>query len=107
MAFAAAGVSLPTSADTPVAQPMACGSLTSFKAPGFDMVIKQAAVVPAGPVPVLPNMPEFEGGLPAYCRVDGVIDERVGRDGKPYAIGFAVAMAEKWNGRFSSRVAAG
>jgi len=100
MAFAAAGVSLPTSADTPVAQPMACGSLTSFKAPGFDTVIKQAAVVPAGPVPVLPNMPEFEGGLPAYCRVDGVIDERVGRDGKPYAIGFAVAMPQKWNGRF-------
>jgi feruloyl esterase len=32
--------------------------------------------------------------------VDGVIDERVGHDGRPYAIGFAVALPVSWNGRF-------
>jgi hypothetical protein len=77
-----------------------CASLTGFKAPGFDMAIKQAAVVPAGPVPASSFGPPLEGALPAYCRVDGVIDERVGSDGKPYAIGFAVALPENWNGRF-------
>ncbi|MEP7243326.1 MAG: tannase/feruloyl esterase family alpha/beta hydrolase, partial [Gammaproteobacteria bacterium] len=56
--------------------------------------------VPAGPAPAAPMQPVIEGALPAYCRVDGVIDERVGRNGKPYAIGFAVAMPDKWNGRF-------
>ena len=29
-----------------------------------------------------------------------MIDERTGRDGKPYGIGFAVALPANWNGRF-------
>jgi pimeloyl-ACP methyl ester carboxylesterase len=77
---------LPASAGSPIP----CGSLASFKLPGFDMAIKQTAIVPPGP----------DSKLPTYCRADGVIDERVGHDGKPYAIGFAVAMPENWNGRF-------
>ena len=28
--------------------------------------------------------------LPAYCRLDGVLDKRTGADGKPYGIGFAL-----------------
>ena len=80
--------------------PKACASLTSFKAPGFDMTITQALEVPEGPVPAIPFGPTYSGTLPAYCRVDGVIDPRTGQDGKPYAIGFAVAMPVKWNGRF-------
>jgi Tannase and feruloyl esterase len=81
-------------------QPSSCASLTSFKAPGVEMAITQATVVPAGPIPALPFAPAFEGGLPSYCRVEGVIDQRTGRNGKPYAIGFAVAMPDNWNGRF-------
>ncbi len=38
--------------------------------------------------------------LPAYCRVDGVIDRRTGGDGKPYGIGFAINLPDDWNGRF-------
>jgi feruloyl esterase len=34
------------------------------------------------------------------CRVAGVIDARTGRDGKPYGIGFAVALPAQWNGSF-------
>jgi len=33
-------------------------------------------------------------GLPAYCRVEGTINERVGFAGKPYGIGFALALPD-------------
>ena len=77
-----------------------CAALTGLKVPGYDVSIKQAAVIPAGPPPASPLGPPPEGTLPSYCRVDGTIDERTGSDGKPYAIGFAVALPESWNGRF-------
>jgi hypothetical protein len=96
-------VSMLASADVQAGEadaPKACASLTSFKAPGFDMAITQAVEVPEGPVPAIPFGPAFSGNLPAYCRVDGVIDRRMGHDGKPYAIGFAVALPVNWNGRF-------
>ena len=38
--------------------------------------------------------------IPSYCRADGLIDPRTGVDGKPYAIGFAIALPDNWNGRF-------
>ena len=37
--------------------------------------------------------------IPSNCRADGVMDQRVGVDGKSYAIGFAIAMPDRWNGR--------
>ncbi|HEX2584881.1 MAG TPA: DUF6351 family protein, partial [Steroidobacteraceae bacterium] len=77
-----------------------CESLTSFKAAGLDVIVKKATQIPAGPVPAIPYSSGYPGTLPAYCRVDGVIDERIGHDGKPYAIGFAIALPENWNGRF-------
>lgn len=36
--------------------------------------------------------------LPAYCRLDGTIDPRVGVNGS-YGIGFALALPADWNGR--------
>jgi pimeloyl-ACP methyl ester carboxylesterase len=38
--------------------------------------------------------------MPSYCRAQGVIDRRTGADGKNYAIGFAIALPDRWNGRF-------
>ena len=73
------------------AQP--CASLTKFTMPGHGVVIRQAQEMAASAAGVSP-------AAPAHCRVDGVIDERTGRDGKPYAIGFAVALPANWNGRF-------
>jgi feruloyl esterase len=32
--------------------------------------------------------------------LDGIIDKRTGADGKPYGIGFALALPGDWNGRF-------
>ncbi|HEY6816189.1 MAG TPA: tannase/feruloyl esterase family alpha/beta hydrolase, partial [Croceibacterium sp.] len=38
--------------------------------------------------------------LPGYCRIEGSIDPHKGADGKDYAIGFALALPDDWNGRF-------
>jgi hypothetical protein len=38
--------------------------------------------------------------LPAHCRVEGTIDPHRGADGIEYAIGFALALPDEWNGRF-------
>jgi feruloyl esterase len=98
---AAIGCGSPLARATPgVASPTSCGSLVKLKVPGFDLKIEHAVTVPAGPVPQQPSKPVFAGALPAYCRLDGTLDERVGHDGKPYAIGFAIAMPEHWNRRY-------
>lgn len=39
-------------------------------------------------------------GLPAHCRVQGVINERTGAGGKVYGIRFAMALPDGWSGRF-------
>jgi feruloyl esterase len=39
-------------------------------------------------------------GLPAHCRVQGVINERTGAEGKVYGIRFAIALPDNWSGRF-------
>jgi len=77
-----------------------CEALMHLMVPGFAARIKSAVKVPAGPVPVLPYQSPYPGALPAYCRVEGVIDERTGRNGSSYGIGFAVALPQNWNGRF-------
>lgn len=77
-----------------------CSQLSGYQSHDNSVVIKSATVVPAGPVPAVPYQRPYAGTLASYCRVDGVIDERIGEGGKPYAIGFAIALPEKWNGRF-------
>lgn len=73
------------------AQP--CAALKKFSMDEHRVVIRDAKDIPA-------SAPDMTPALPAHCRVDGVIDERTGRDGKPYGIGFAVALPANWNGRF-------
>jgi pimeloyl-ACP methyl ester carboxylesterase len=70
-----------------------CAALGKFSLPEHRVVVRQAQEVAA-------SAPGVSPALPAHCRVDGVIDERTGRDGKPYGIGFAVALPANWNGRF-------
>ena len=81
-----------------------CTDLVGSGVLGPTIVIKTAAPVPEAPpgtVPVRPPLPATVGvAIPAHCRMDGVIDQRVGVDGKPYAIGFAIALPDRWNGRF-------
>jgi Tannase and feruloyl esterase len=82
------------------AAPTPCASLTQLKIPDAAVSITQAEIVPSGPPPAPPFGPPYEGTLPAYCRASGVIDERIGRNGRPYAIGYSIALPTQWNGRF-------
>ena len=80
----------------------ACGGLTKLQIPGLALTITKAEWFAAG----APLPPTGRGAappavkLPAYCRVDGVLDKRVGADKKDYGIGFALALPGEWNGRF-------
>src|SRR5262252_7228428 len=80
----------------------ACEAMKSFKRPGTTLEITKAVWVAAGSTPPAggPGAPASTQKLPAYCRIDGVIDRRTGGDGKPYGIGFAITMPDDWNGRF-------
>src|SRR5678816_4175345 len=73
---------------------VACSTLTSLKIPGLDLTITKAEWIPAGPTGSQPGpgLPPGPATLPAYCRLDGVLDRRTGVDGKPYGIGFALAL---------------
>jgi feruloyl esterase len=75
--------------------------LRHFKLPGYALVITGAQWKVAGNVSPPPGGQPFPAfGAPAHCRVDGALDSRIGVDGKPYAIKFAVALPANWNGRF-------
>src|SRR6185437_7675075 len=72
--------------------------------PGTDLKIDKAeAMSPAPPntVKIQPPLPATVSvPLPAYCRVDGSFERRTGVGGRAYAFGIAVALPDKWNGRF-------
>ena len=81
----------------------ACSALTALKIPGLDLTITNAQWFEAGSTPARgggAGAPANPIKLPAYCRLDGVLDRRTGADGKPYGIGFALALPGDWNGRF-------
>jgi hypothetical protein len=99
MALAAGAFSATTLAAAPT--PASCASLAKFTVPGHSIRIDKAQDVPAGPAVAPPGAPPGpRASLPAHCRVDGMIDARTGRNGKPYGIGFALALPANWNGRF-------
>jgi len=96
----AIGWGLASTANAEAPGPEACGALGELHAQGLKLAITRAEWVPAGPAEPMPFGMGYRGVLPRHCRVDGEIDRRVGASGKPYAIGFALAMPEEWNGRF-------
>jgi Tannase and feruloyl esterase len=81
-----------------------CADLINFRQPGTNVQITKAEAIPSAPAGTVrasglsPEM--IPVAIPSYCRADGVIDQRTGADGKPYAIGFAIALPDNWNGRF-------
>ena len=80
----------------------ACAALTTLHVPGLNLSITKAEWFAAGTTPPQagPGGPTVSGKLPAYCRLDGVLDRRTGADGRSYGIGFALALPGEWNGRF-------
>jgi feruloyl esterase len=90
--------------DPTIAPALKCEALVGLAFPGTTMVIEKATAVPqapAGTVQVRPPLPDTVGvAIPSNCLAQGVIDRRVGAEGKNYAIGFAIALPDRWNGRF-------
>ncbi|HUA00826.1 MAG TPA: DUF6351 family protein [Candidatus Aquilonibacter sp.] len=89
--------------DASIAPAQTCADLTKLQIPGSGMTITKAQSVPAAaPNTIRPSQfgDTITVAVPSYCRADGVIDPRTGADGKHYAIGFAIALPDKWNGRF-------
>lgn len=92
------------SAQAVTTTPASCAALMKLQVPGVALSISSATWNEAGPMPVAgpPGAAPAAGGptLPAYCRLNGAIDPRVGANGVSYAIGFALALPAEWSGRF-------
>jgi len=83
------------------ATPSSCTALMQLQVPGVALTVTKTEWLAAGaPVPGGRGGPPAATNLPAYCRLDGVIDPRTGAAGVAYGIGFALALPETWNGRF-------
>ena len=94
--LAACGVPPASSPSQAMTTPVACSELAArFASPATR--IAAAESVPAGLT--VPNMAQ-PYPMPAHCKVNGVMHERTGADGKPYAIGFEMRLPNAWNGRF-------
>ncbi|MET0247527.1 MAG: tannase/feruloyl esterase family alpha/beta hydrolase [Sphingomonas sp.] len=102
VAFAALGAMLATSAQAaPAGQggADACAVLQRVSLPGLK-ITAATRVAPAPPGTVRTDRGMLAAGLPAYCKVEGIINERTGFQGKPYGIRFALALPDAWSGRF-------
>jgi hypothetical protein len=104
--FALSVLLLPTPvlAQTSRTTPAACDALQKLELDGVALTVTKTQWFAAGaPLPGgrAGGPPRAVTNLPAYCRVDGVIDRRTGVPaGATYGIGFALALPEVWNGRF-------
>jgi hypothetical protein len=80
----------------------ACKALADLRLPGTSLsdIKTEWHAAGAPPPPQPPFLPPFTATMPAYCRLDATLDRRTGADGKPYGIGFALALPADWNGRF-------
>ncbi len=75
-----------------------CSRLIDYKAPGVE--ITKAVHVEAGSTEPNPYGPGHSDPIPAYCRVEGVINRRTGVGGEEFGIHFALAMPDQWIGDF-------
>lgn len=64
----------------------ACAAMADVALAGQDLLVSKAERV--------------EGNGSGHCLVEGSFEHRTGADGKDYAIGFAIALPDDWNGRF-------
>lgn len=78
--------------------PNPCASLMNLKVPGVE-ITKASPIAAGSNAPTPPGVPAGVP-LPAYCRVEGIIDKHSGVNGEQFGIRFALAMPEHWNGDF-------
>lgn len=87
-------------AESSVSANQRCAAMAS-QALGPDVKITTASHAAAGPLNLsAPGQPAQTVALPGHCKIEGMINERTGKDGKRYGIGFAIALPDNWNGRF-------
>ncbi len=97
VALAALALSIPAFGQAP----LKCADAASFKSPGVTLTRSQQTPASApGTLKTGAGPGTVASAVPAFCRFDGVIDPRKGVDGKSYAIGFAIALPDPWNGDF-------
>ena len=78
-----------------------CAALSQLQISGVALEVTKAEWHAAGKTAAQPGqMGMASMALPAYCRIDGMLDRRVGDQGVSYGIGFALALPDEWNGRF-------
>src|SRR6185437_12094297 len=82
-----------------------CTSLMNFKVANVE--ITKASPRAAGTTEPNPWGPGHSAPLPAYCRVEGVMNRRTGVGGEEFGITFILAMPDKWNGDFLMQGGAG
>ena len=82
-----------------------CTSLMNFKVANVE--ITKASPMAAGTTEPNPWGPGHSAPLPAYCRVEGVMNRRTGVGGEEFGITFILAMPDKWNGDFLMQGGAG
>src|SRR5438034_2173035 len=80
-------------------------SLLETKLPREE--ITKSAHFDAGSTDPIPWSQSLSAPLPAYCRVEGVMNRRTGVGGEEFGITFVLAMPEKWNGDFLMQGGAG
>src|SRR5436190_1032522 len=77
--------------------PGSCAALKQLQVPGVALTVTKTEWIAAGTTPPTgPGAAPSATTLPAYCRLDGVIDRRAGAAGATYGIGFALALPENW-----------
>jgi hypothetical protein len=79
-------------------QPSPCIGLMTLKSLAVE--ISKATPIPAGSTEPIPSSQTRTPPLPAYCRVEGVINCRTGVGGEELRINFAPALPDNWNGDF-------
>src|SRR6266498_5503687 len=82
-----------------------CTTLMNVKVPGVE--ITKTAHIDAGSTEPIPWNQSRSAPLPAYCRIEGVMNRRTGVGGEEFGITFALAMPDKWNGDFLMQGGAG
>lgn len=84
--WAALPILLASTAAPAWAEGTACAQLAGVA--DFDTIVSRAEEMPAA------------DGLPAYCMVQGVIEPRVGAEGRTFGTGFELRLPVNWSGRF-------
>ena len=93
------GWSPPAEAQSPTAA-QRCEALAELRVQGAEITrAEMIPAVPAGSVTEPVTEIPLATGLPGHCRVEGMIDRRIGADDVEYGIGFALVLPDNWNRR--------